>query len=147
MLVESLGRVNFNTKIDFEQKGISHSLLINDVIKTQIEQYKINFHNLKQLELESVDSKLPSISKFELKIDNIHDTYLDISSFGKGIVIINGEILGRYWNCGPQMRMYIPGPKFKSGVNDMYIFETEGITSEYIEFYEKPKWSKVIDFK
>ncbi len=147
ILTESLGRVNFNTKIDFEQKGIAHSILINDVIKTNIEHYKIDFHNLEGLSVENSNDKLPTISKFELIIDDIHDTYIDISGFGKGVVIINGEILGRYWNRGPQMHMYLPGPKLKLGLNNIYIFETEGVTSDFIEFHSEPRWSKVIDFK
>ena len=41
--------------------------------------------------------------------EQIGDTYLDMSNFVKGYVWMNGHNLGRYWNVGPQQRLFCPG--------------------------------------
>ena len=37
--------------------------------------------------------------------------------WGKGILIINGANLGRYWSAGPQRTLYVPAPILRTGVN------------------------------
>lgn len=37
----------------------------------------------------------------------------------KGVVFINGQNLGRYWNLGPQETLYVPGPWLKPGLNEV----------------------------
>jgi beta-galactosidase len=34
---------------------------------------------------------------------------LQLNGFQKGYVWVNGHNLGRYWNIGPQDRLYCPG--------------------------------------
>jgi beta-galactosidase len=58
-----------------------------------------------------------------LSIDAIGDVYFDMSEWTKGIVWINGHNLGRYWNIGPQMRLYCPAPWLKPGDNTALIFD------------------------
>jgi beta-galactosidase len=41
------------------------------------------------------------------------DTYLDMKSFGKGFVFLNGRNLGKYWNIGPQQTLYVPAAWLK----------------------------------
>ena len=35
-------------------------------------------------------------------------------------------MLGRFWDIGPQKRLYIPGPLLRKGANELLIVETEG---------------------
>ena len=37
----------------------------------------------------------------EFNVDTPGDTFLDLHSWGKGVVWVNGHCLGRYWNIGP----------------------------------------------
>ena len=41
----------------------------------------------------------------------------------KGVVWVNGNNLGRYWNLGPQQRLYCPAPWLKAGANEIIIFD------------------------
>ncbi len=41
----------------------------------------------------------------------------------KGYIWINGHNLGRYWNIGPQNRLYCPGVWLKKGKNKMVILD------------------------
>ena len=54
------------------------------------------------------------------------DTFLDMSACGKGVVFLNGFCLGRFWDIGPQKRLYIPAPLLRAGRNELLIVETEG---------------------
>ena len=56
-------------------------------------------------------------------LDQVADTFLDMSGWGKGIVFINGHNLGRYWSIGPQQTLYVPGCWLKKGKNRIVIFE------------------------
>ena len=45
------------------------------------------------------------------------DTFLLMEGWTKGVCFINGHNLGRYWNVGPQMTLYVPGPWLRKGEN------------------------------
>lgn len=55
-----------------------------------------------------------------------HDTFLDMSSWGQGVVWINGRCLGRYWSIGPTQTMYLPGPWIKRGRNELVVLDLTG---------------------
>ena len=59
-------------------------------------------------------------------VDEPADTFLDMSACGKGTVFLNGFCLGRFWDIGPQKRLYIPAPLLRAGRNELLIVETEG---------------------
>jgi beta-galactosidase len=48
---------------------------------------------------------------------------MDMESWGKGIVFVNGVNIGRYWKVGPQQTLYVPGVWLKKGENKIVIFE------------------------
>ena len=82
---------------------------------------------------------LPAFYKFVFDVEETGDTFLDMTGFGKGCAILNGFNLGRYWEIGPQKRLYIPGPLLKKGKNELILFETEGKAAEFITLCDEPK--------
>jgi len=56
-------------------------------------------------------------------LDGPGDTYLDMSAWKKGVVWVNGHNLGRYWEIGPQKRLYCPAPFLKKGRNEIIVFD------------------------
>lgn len=44
----------------------------------------------------------PVLFKTVFEIDEIGDTFISFKDYVKGYVWINGVLLGRYWNVGPQ---------------------------------------------
>jgi beta-galactosidase len=46
-----------------------------------------------------------------------------MSNWTKGVVWVNGHNLGRYWNIGPQRRLYCPAPWLVQGDNEVLIFD------------------------
>lgn len=51
--------------------------------------------------------------------DEPQDTFLDMSSWNKGVVFVNGFNLGRYWTVGPTHTLYIPAPLLIQGDNEV----------------------------
>lgn len=66
------------------------------------------------------------------------DTFLDFSGWGKGCAFVNGFCLGRFWDAGPQKRLYLPAPLLHKGENEIILFETEGKTAGHITLCGEP---------
>lgn len=65
----------------------------------------------------------PAFFRAQFTLDKVGDTFLDMRSWSKGIVLINGHNLGRYWHIGPQQTLYVPGCWLKRGRNELIVFE------------------------
>ncbi|WP_426663395.1 beta-galactosidase [Rhodanobacter aciditrophus] len=67
--------------------------------------------------------------KGTLSLAQAGDCYLDMADWAKGYLWVNGRLLGRYWNLGPQQRLYCPAPWLRVGDNEVLVFDmhrTEG---------------------
>lgn len=51
------------------------------------------------------------------------DCYLDMADWAKGYLWINGRLLGRYWNLGPQRRLYCPAPWLRASDNEVLVLD------------------------
>jgi len=74
----------------------------------------------------TVPTGMPAAHQYAFTVDEKADTWLDLPGWGKGTVILNGFCLGRFWEIGPQKRLYIPAPLLRKGENTLIIVETEG---------------------
>ena len=140
-LCENFGRENFGTGLENQHKGIAGGVKIND---HRYFGYDIFPLPLDEKQLESLDFEagyaehIPAFYKFEFEAAELCDTFLDTEGFGKGCAFINGFNLGRFWEIGPQKRLYIPAPLLKKGKNTIILFETEGKVSEKITLFDTP---------
>ena len=65
--------------------------------------------------------------------------YVKLSNFTKGFVTINGFNIGRYWEIGPQVTLYLPASLLNVGENEIVVFESDGIKGEpIVEFVDTP---------
>lgn len=80
----------------------------------------------------------PGFYEFIFETEETADTFLDFSGWGKGCILVNGFPIGRFWEIGPQRRLYIPAPLLKKGENIILIFETEGKYAETITLWDEP---------
>ena len=65
--------------------------------------------------------KFPSIFSTNLTLSEIGDTYFDMKNYGKGYLYVNDHLLGRYWNIGPQYRLFCPGVWLRKGTNKITV--------------------------
>lgn len=74
-------------------------------------------------EIPGDSSNSPGLYKATVTIDGPpKDTFLDMSTWSKGIVLVNGFNIGRYFNAGPTHTLYVPGPLLKEGDNEVSHF-------------------------
>jgi beta-galactosidase len=65
----------------------------------------------------------PTFFRATFTLAQTGDTFLDIRNLGKGALWINGHIIGRFWNTGPQQTLYVPGPWLRKGRNQIVVFD------------------------
>ncbi|GEJ46917.1 beta-galactosidase [Chryseobacterium sp. ON_d1] len=127
ILVENMGRINYGAEIVHNLKGIISPVEINgNEIYGNWEMLPLPFDTFPQHTFKNkpIAAHSPVIQEAEFTLDETGDTFLDMRSFGKGIVFINGKNAGRYWSTvGPQQTLYIPGVWLKKGRNLIQIFE------------------------
>jgi len=128
ILVENMGRINYGAQITDNTKGIISPILINDFeITGNWKIYPFPFDHVPDLSALTNKSTLglPTIYSGSFETQEIGDVFLDMRTWGKGIVFVNGHHLGRYWKVGPQQTLYLPGCWLKKGKNEVIIFEQQ----------------------
>ena len=139
ILVENLGRINYGTYLNDNRKGITEKVIFNGKVLRNWKMYGFPFNEMAGLKFtKSTQYQHPVIRKGSFNLNNIGDTYLDFSKWGKGCVWINGHNLGRYWNVGPTQTIYVPAPWLKKGENEIVIFEELKYTISEIKGIENP---------
>lgn len=138
ILMENMGRVNFTPIMEEQRKGIDGGVQINGHLHFGWNIYPLPMEDLSHIDY-SIPARpnLPGFYEFKVDIDEPADTFIDMESWGKGFVSVNGFNIGRFWEVGPQKRLYIPAPLLKKGQNSIIIFETEGKTNDTITFLDR----------
>ena len=134
ILVENMGRVNYSYKLERQRKGIDHAVVINHHLHTGWEMVTMDEQTLLSFSPAAgeIGESAPAVHSYTFSVDSAADTFLDLPGFGKGVVFINGFALGRFWEIGPQKRLYIPAPLLREGENALLIVETEGKTGKVL---------------
>jgi beta-galactosidase len=139
ILVENMGRVNFGPRMEMQRKGISQCVQINGHIHNNWKQYKLPLDHIDGIDFsKGYEEGVPAFYRFIFSAEDAGDTFLDFAGWGKGVAFINGFNLGRFWEIGPQKRLFIPAPLIKKGKNEIVIFETDGITGNTISLVNEP---------
>lgn len=129
VLVENQGRINYGHRLG-EGKGIGAVLVDRRMV-----------HHWEHLPLPLADldpgaligpggagagaGVRAGIGRAVLDVEVTADAFLALPGFGKGFVWINGFLLGRYWEVGPQKTLYIPAPLLRVGANELVMLELE----------------------
>jgi beta-galactosidase len=80
----------------------------------------------------------PAFWRGSFNVEKAGDTFLDLSSWGKGVLWVNGHCLARYWNIGPTQTAYLPGPWLKPGANEIVMLDLIGPREPAVAGLEKP---------
>ena len=125
ILVEGMGRINFAQYL-IDRKGITDRVTLNGMTLMNWEVYNLPMDHKFIYELRSSNrnpGKKGIFFKGNFFLTAPGDTFLDMSNFQKGIVWVNGNNLGRYWNIGPQKRLYCPASFLRNGNNEMLVLD------------------------
>ena len=139
ILTENLGRVNFGPELEYQKKGIRGGVLVNGTYQMGWDMYRLPMDNLEKLDYSrGYQEGLPAFYRFTFDVEESGDTFLDVTGFGKGFAVLNGKNIGRFWEIGPQKRLYIPAPFLKKGENELILFESDGKAAEEIRLTDTP---------
>ncbi|HET6254961.1 MAG TPA: beta-galactosidase [Puia sp.] len=136
ILVEAMGHINF-AQYMIDRKGITDRVTLDGMTLMNWETYKLPMDEgfvkgLKGAFVKAAGSGgsaglragRPGVFfNGTFRLDSVEDTYVDMSQFRKGVVWVNGHNLGRYWNVGPQLRLYCPASWLKKGENEVLVMD------------------------
>ena len=146
VLMENMGRVNYGHKFlaDTQRKGIRTGVCKDLHFLLNWQQYPLSFENTENIDFsKGWQPEQPAFYAFDFEMKALKDTYLDLSGFGKGLAFVNGVNIGRFWNIGPTLSLYIPHSLLKEGHNRIIIFETEGEYEESINLVNQPTFKTI----
>ena len=144
ILVEAMGRVNFDKSIH-DRKGITRrvEVLSGDTAR-ELKGWTVYnlppFHDFvshRNYRPGKADG-MPAYYRATFKLDRTGDTFLDMRTWGKGMVWVNGHALGRFWEIGPQQTLYMPGCWLKKGENEIIVLDLKGPAETRIAGLAKP---------
>jgi len=125
ILVEGMGHINF-AQYMIDRKGITDRVTLNGMT---LMDWNVRLLPMDEKFIASLKNKYPEgfhdgiFFKGSFSLNETGDTYIDMTNFKKGIVYVNGHNLGRYWNTGPQFRLFCPATWLKKGNNDIVVFD------------------------
>jgi beta-galactosidase len=125
ILVEAMGRINFSQSM-IDRKGITDRVTLNGMTLMNWKVYNLPMDKKYIFDLRSSGKSLNKPGIFfrgNFFIKKTGDTFFDLTNYTKGILWINGHNLGRYWNIGPQKRLYCPESWLNEGLNEILIFD------------------------
>lgn len=140
ILVENMGRVNYGPMLNFQRKGIDSCVVVNSRFSQHDwTAFCLPLNNTEKLDWNAgYTEKMPAFYRFVFNAEEKKDTFLNFEGWGKGIVYVNGFRLGRFWEVGPQKRLYVPGALLVKGENEIVLFETEGKWANCIHLEAEP---------
>ena len=81
---------------------------------------------------------MPAYYRTTFRLDKVGDTFLDMSTWGKGMIWVNGLAIGRFWEIGPQQTLFMPGCWLKEGENEVIVLDLKGPEKASIRGLKKP---------
>ena len=127
-----MGRVNYSFRIEHQRKGIDSAVVINNHLHYGWQITCLDENALLHADGAPSRKDAPAIHTLTFTVDEMADTFLELPDCGKGVVFLNGFTLGRFWDIGPQKRLYIPAPLLRTGENTLRVIETEGKFSKAV---------------
>ncbi len=125
ILVEGMGRINYGPRL-IDRKGITERVTLNDMtlMTWDVHGLPMGEDDLRLLKFGGRPADRPAnFFRGSFELQEMGDTYLDMTGWKKGVVWVNGHNLGRYWEIGPQKRLYCPAPFLKRGENEVLVFD------------------------
>lgn len=149
ILVEAMGRVNYGKTI-IDRKGITEKVEMiaasntTNLINWEVFNFPVDYDFQKNMKFKSQKANGPAWYKATFDLKATGDTYIDMSTWGKGMVWVNGYNLGRYWKIGPQQTLFMPGCWLKKGKNEILILDLETPTATQISGGTTPVLDKIV---
>jgi beta-galactosidase len=125
ILVEGMGHINYAQEM-IDRKGITDRVSLSGMTLMNWDVFLLPLRDawVTALPAGSAGTARPGVFfRGSITLERPVDTFLDMTGYRKGVVWVNGHNLGRYWDVGPQKRLYCPAPWLRAGANDVVVFD------------------------
>ncbi|HET6672369.1 MAG TPA: beta-galactosidase family protein [Agromyces sp.] len=140
IVVESLGRINYGPRIG-ERKGILHGVRLGNRF--------VHGWTHRVLPLgawhPTGDAGTDGVASAVIEVSETADAWLAFPGGAKGMVWLNGFLLGRYWEAGPQVTLYAPAPLWREGRNDVRVLGLDRLGT-VVEVRDRPEFGECEEF-
>jgi len=126
LLVENPGRINFTTKIRGERAGILGDVRLDGRALHDWQIFPLPLTEPPKDGFVSGGCSGPCFYQGDLEVSVPGDTYLNTERLGKGVVWVNGHLLGRFWSVGPMGSLFLPGAWLHAGDNAVTVMDLNG---------------------
>lgn len=144
ILVEAMGRVNFDESIH-DRKGITEKVeLVRGKQSAELKNwtaysFPVDYSFVQDKRYKNGTAQtMPAYYRTTFRLDKVGDTFLDMSTWGKGMIWVNGLAIGRFWEIGPQQTLFMPGCWLKEGENEIIVLDLKGPEKASIRGLKKP---------
>ncbi|MCR2812366.1 beta-galactosidase [Microbacterium sp. zg.Y1090] len=122
LVVESLGRINYGPRIG-EHKGILGGVLLG---RRYVHGWTHRVVPLDgSLRGAGGEATADGFAVATVEVTEQADAWLAVPGGSKGLIWLNGFLLGRYWSVGPQETLYAPAPLWREGSNEVRVLDLE----------------------
>ncbi len=125
ILVEDTGRVNYGPHFPTDHKGLVSPVLLNGAPIYNWDNYALPLEQAPSPQWSKAAVSGPAFHQGSFTLDNVGDTFLDVSQLGKGLLWVNGHAIGRIWRIGPQQSDYVPACWLHKGSNTVTVFDLD----------------------
>ncbi|MFE7196894.1 glycoside hydrolase family 35 protein [Microbacterium oxydans] len=143
IVVESLGRINYGPYTG-EGKGIMRGVMIGRRLVNGW-THRLIPQDAPAATSPSADPAADGVAVASFDIAEPLDAWLAFPDGSKGMVWLNGFLLGRYWKIGPQETLYAPAPLWRTGRNEIVVLDTDGLGAT-VEIREQPSFGETEEF-
>jgi beta-galactosidase len=127
ILVEPLGRVNYGPLLA-DRKGLIGGVRLDHQFLHGWDIRVLTLDDLAGLDSVPVEAGVeaaegPRFHRATVTLERAGDAFVAVPEAERCLVWVNGFLLGRLWNRGPQRTLYAPGPLWQSGDNDVVVLD------------------------
>lgn len=150
ILVDTFGHVNYGGYLH-DRKGITEKVEwisggeTTELTGWQMYSFPLASSDIRRVKYTRAATETPAFYRAQFELTKTGDTFLDLSTWGKGVAWVNGHNLGRFWNIGPHQTLYCPAPWLKKGRNEIVVFELNGATTPAVTGLAEPILNKVAE--
>jgi beta-galactosidase len=145
VLVEGTGHINFAQEI-IDRKGITDRVTLSGMTLTNWDVFLLPLSDRwigtiasKPTSTAMTSGKPGVLFKGTFTLESVADTYVDMSGYRKGVVWVNGHNLGRYWDIGPQTKLYCPASWLVKGRNTVVVLDLHKTEASPLRGSEHPQ--------
>jgi beta-galactosidase len=141
VVVENQGRVNFGPQVG-ERKGLD-AVRLGARFVHGWESVALRLDDPGLTARLTFDDELPLgapgpvFACATVRVDDAADGFVALPGWTKGFAWLNGFLLGRYWEVGPQVTLYAAAPLWRAGENELVVLELHA-PGHAIELRDQP---------